>query len=66
MFLAEEFPHNIAAVFCVYLFAGFDSPMILRLFLMGSRGFSWVRIMGSQNVMGSGYGSNTSVLSSSK
>ncbi len=27
---------------------------------MGSRGFLWVRIMGSKNVMGSGYGSNIS------
>jgi hypothetical protein len=28
--------------------------------LLGSRGFLWVWIMGSQNVMGSGYGSNIS------
>ncbi len=32
-----------------------------RAFFMGSRGFSWVRIMGSQNVMGSFYGSTISV-----
>ncbi len=28
---------------------------------MGSRGFLWVWVMGSQNVMGSDYGSNISV-----
>jgi hypothetical protein len=45
-------------------FAGFDFPIRLRLFLLGSRGFLWVRIMGSQNVLGSGYGSNITVSSS--
>jgi hypothetical protein len=38
--------------------AGFDSHIRLRLFFAGLfDGFLWVRIMGSQNVMGSGYGS---------
>ncbi len=32
-----------------------------KSFFMGSRGFLWVRIMGSQNVMGSDYGSNIRV-----
>jgi hypothetical protein len=45
MFLiAVEFAHTIEAVF----------------FLLGLRGFLWVWIMGSQNVMGSCHGSNTS------
>ncbi len=34
-----------------------------KAFLKGSRGFLWVQIMGSQNVMGSDYGSyNSGVL----
>ncbi len=32
----------------------------MKLFLLGLRGFSWVLLMGSHNVMGSAYGSNTS------
>jgi hypothetical protein len=31
---------------------------IEAVFLLGLRGFLWVWIMGSQNFMGSGYGSN--------
>jgi hypothetical protein len=31
-----------------------------KAFFMGSRGFLWVRIMGSENVMSSDYGSNIS------
>jgi hypothetical protein len=31
-------------------------------FFLGLRGFLWVQIMGSQNVMGSDYGSNISEL----
>ncbi len=70
--LAGDFPHKIEAVF----FAGFDSPIRLRLFFFFCwarfphnieavfgwvrRGFLWVRIMGSQNVIGTGYGSNIS------
>jgi hypothetical protein len=43
MFLiVGEVPHKIEAVF-----AGFDSSIRLRLFLMGLRGFLWVLIMGS-------------------
>jgi hypothetical protein len=33
---------------------------IEAVFLLGLKGFLWVRIMGSQNVMGSGYGSKIS------
>jgi hypothetical protein len=56
MFLAGEFLHNIEAVFCWVQFP----HNIEAAFLLGSRGFLWVQIMGSQNVMGSGYGSNIS------
>ncbi len=37
-----------------------DYPIKRSSFLLGSRGFLWVWIMGSRNVMGSGYGSNIS------
>jgi hypothetical protein len=37
-----------------------DEPIEIKHFLMGLRGFLWVWIMGSQNVMGSDYGSNIS------
>jgi hypothetical protein len=40
------------------MFSAGNSPMRLKLFLLGSWGFLWVRIMGSWNVMGLGYGSN--------
>jgi hypothetical protein len=59
MFLAGEFPHKIEAV---SLLAGYSIPhKIEAIFLLGSRGFLWVWIMGSQTVIGSGYGSNISV-----
>jgi hypothetical protein len=35
-------------------------------FFMGSRGFLWIWIMGSQNVMGLDYGSNISEITESK
>jgi hypothetical protein len=69
MFLAGEFPHKIEAVFLLcsvilqkieVFFAGFDFPIILRLFFAGFEGVLGVRFNGSQNVMGSGYGSNIS------
>jgi hypothetical protein len=43
-------------------FAGEFPHKIEAVFLLGLRGFLWVRIMGSQNVLGSGYGSNISVV----
>ncbi len=42
--------------------AGESSHKIEAVFLLGPRGFLWVWIMGSQNVVGLGYGSNTSEL----
>jgi hypothetical protein len=36
------------------------APIDWSWFLLGSRGFLWVWIMGSQNVMSLGYGSNIS------
>jgi hypothetical protein len=43
------------------LFSG-KFPHKIEVFLLGLRVFLWVRIMGSRNVMGSGYGSNISVV----
>jgi hypothetical protein len=40
------------------MFLAGEFPIGLSCFLLGPRGFLWVRIMGSQNVLGSGYGSN--------
>jgi hypothetical protein len=36
------------------MFPAGDSPIILKLFLLGLRGFLWVRLMGSRNSMGLG------------
>jgi hypothetical protein len=47
-------------IFRCYLLG--DKPIKIKHFFMGSRGFLWVWIMGSQNVMGSDYGSNISVV----
>ncbi len=48
-------------------FPRFDDSIRLTLFLLGLSGHLWVRIMGiSQNVMGSGYGSNISVKRANK
>ncbi len=59
IFVAGEFTQKFEADF----FAGFDSPIRSRLFFCWVQGgFLWVWIMGSQNVMGSGYGSNICVL----
>jgi hypothetical protein len=51
--------HNNSANSCSLLG---NCPIRLELFffLLGMRGFLWVWIMESQNVMGSGYGSNIS------
>jgi hypothetical protein len=38
-----------------------DEPIIIELFFMGLRGVIMGSIMGSQNIMGSDYGSNISV-----
>ncbi len=53
--------HSPITILPIMFLAGEFPHKIEAVFLLGLRGFLWVWIMGTWNVMGSGYGSNISV-----
>jgi hypothetical protein len=53
--ISRKLPNKVPIIILQMLLAGRRTHKN-KVFLMGSRGFLWVRIMGSQNVMGLDYG----------